>query len=157
LTEDNEEYPKSLMSIESYDTKVQELPSMRIFETVEHSHMHGTYSHTPRDSFEDTSICVPRVVDLHVEVDPVVHPGSTMQNEYMGDEMSMLEHTVVSDSSQRHVEMYGGIQRGILPCREETHLKEHVDVTPLKQHLVMRDHLHHISSCMGDEIWRLVD
>jgi hypothetical protein len=27
---------------------------------------------------EDTSICVPRAVDLHVEVDPIVRPGSTM-------------------------------------------------------------------------------
>jgi hypothetical protein len=53
--------------------------------------------------------------------------------------------------------MYGGIQRGIVPCREETHLGEHADVTPLQQHLVMRDHLHHISSCMGDERWRLVE
>jgi hypothetical protein len=44
-----------------------------------------------------------------------------------------------------------------LPCREETHLGEHADVTPLQQHLVMRDHLHRISSCMGDERWRLVD
>jgi hypothetical protein len=38
---------------------------------------------------EDTSICVPRVVDLQVEVDPVVHPGSMMQQEYTGDDMSM--------------------------------------------------------------------
>ena len=53
--------------------------------------------------------------------------------------------------------MYGGIQRGIVPCMEETHLGEHADSTPLQQHLVMRDHLHHISSCMGDERWRLVD
>jgi hypothetical protein len=106
---------------------------------------------------EDTSICVPRVVDLHVEVDPAVRPGSMMQHESTGDDMSMPEHTVMSDSSQRHAEMYGGIQRGIVPCREETHLGEHADVTPLQQHLVMRDHLHHISSCMGDERWRLVE
>jgi hypothetical protein len=71
--------------------------------------------------------------------------------------MSMSEHTVASDSSQRHAEMYGGIQRGVGPCREETHLGEHADFTPLQQHQVLRDHLHHISSCMGDERWRLVD
>jgi hypothetical protein len=106
---------------------------------------------------EDTSICVPRAVDLHVEVDPAVCPGSMMQHESTGDDMSMPEHTVMSDSSQRHAEMYGGIQRGIVPCREETHLGEHADVTPLQQHIVMRDHLHHISSCMGDERWRLVE
>jgi hypothetical protein len=98
-----------------------------------------------------------RVVDLHVEVDPAVRPGSMMQHESTGDDMSMPEHTVMSDSSQRHAEMYGGIQRGIVPCREETHLGEHADVTPLQQHIVMRDHLHHFSSCMGDERWRLVD
>jgi hypothetical protein len=53
--------------------------------------------------------------------------------------------------------MYGGIQRGIVPCREETHLGECACVTPLQQHLVMRDHFHHFSICMGDERWRLVE
>jgi hypothetical protein len=106
---------------------------------------------------DDTSICLPRVVGLHVEVDPVVHPGSMRQHESTGDDMGMPEHTVMSDSSQRHAEMYGGIQRGIVPCREETHPREHAYVTPLQQHLVMRDHLHHISSCMRDERWRLVE
>jgi hypothetical protein len=75
----------------------------------------------------------------------------------MGGDMGMSEHTVMSDISQRHAEMYGGIQRGIVPCREETHLGERVGVTPLQQHLVMRDHFHHFSSCMGDERWRLVE
>jgi hypothetical protein len=42
LMEEHEEYPGSLMSMESYDPEAQELPSTRIFETVEHSHMHGT-------------------------------------------------------------------------------------------------------------------
>jgi hypothetical protein len=106
---------------------------------------------------EDTSLCAPRAVDLHVGVDPAVCPGSMMQHESTGDDMSMPEHTVMSDSSQVHAEMYGGIQRGIVPCREETHLGEHADVTLLQQHLVMRDHLHHISSCMGDDSWRLVE
>jgi hypothetical protein len=106
---------------------------------------------------EDTSICVQRAVDLHIEVDPAVRPGSVMQHESTGDDMSMPEHTVMSDSSQRHAEMYGGIQRGVLPCREETHLGEHADTTPLQQHMDMREHLHHISSCMRDERWRLVD
>jgi hypothetical protein len=58
---------------------------------------------------EDTSICVPRAVDLHVEVDPAVCPGSMMQHESTGDDMSMPKHTVIIDSSQIHVEMYGGI------------------------------------------------
>jgi hypothetical protein len=29
--------------------------------------------------------------------------------------MSMLEHIVMRDSSQRDAEVYGGIQRGIVP------------------------------------------
>jgi hypothetical protein len=40
---------------------------------------------------------------------------------------------------------------------EETHLGEHADITHLQQHLVMKEHLHRFSSCMGDERWRLVD
>jgi hypothetical protein len=107
-------------------------------------------------SMGDTSICVLRVVDLHIEIDPVVRLGSMMRHESMGDDMSMPEHIVMSDSSQSHVEMYDEIQRGIVPCREETHLGEDADVNPFQQHLVMRDHLHHFSNCMGDERWRLV-
>jgi hypothetical protein len=79
---------------------------------------------------EDTSTCVLRAVDLHVEVDPAVCPRSMMQHESMGDDMSMPEHTVMSDSSQVLAKMYGGIHRGVLPCREETHLWEYVDANP---------------------------
>jgi hypothetical protein len=111
----------------------------------------------PRGIFEDTSIYVPRAVDLHVEVDPVVHPGSMMLQEYTGDYMSMQEHTMMSGSSQRYAEMYNEIQRGVLACRDETHLVEHGDVSPLQQHIVPRDHLHSINSCMRDERWRVVD
>jgi hypothetical protein len=75
----------------------------------------------------------------------------------MGDDMSMSEHIVMSDISQIHVEMYDEIHRGIVPCREETHLGEYADVTHLQQHIVMGDHLHHFSSCMRDERGRLVD
>jgi hypothetical protein len=108
-------------------------------------------------SMGDTSICVLGVVDLHIEIDLAVFPGSVMQHEFAGDDMSMSEHTVMSDSSQRDAEVYGGIQRGIVPCREETHSEENVDVTPLQQHIVVGDHLHHFNSCMVDERWRLVD
>jgi hypothetical protein len=162
LMEEHEEYPGSLMSMERYDPETQEdvhvsqeLPSTRIFETVEHSHTHG--DSRARGSYEDTSICVPGLVDLHVEVDPVVHPGSMMLQEYTGDYMSMQEHTVVSDSSQRHAEVYSGIQRDALDCREETHLVEHGDSSPLQQCIDLGDHLHSISSCMSDDGWRVVD
>ena len=47
----------------------------------------------------DTSICVLGVVDLHIEIDPAVRPGSVIQHEFVGDDMSMLEHIVMSDSS----------------------------------------------------------
>jgi hypothetical protein len=67
--------------------------------------------------------------------------------------MIMQEHTVVSDSSQRHAEMYSGIQRGVLAYREETHLVEYGVVSPLQQHIVMRDHLHSSSSHRGDDDW----
>jgi hypothetical protein len=60
-------------------------------------------------SMGDTSICVLGVVDLHIDIDPAVHPGSVMQHEFAGDDMSMPEHTMMSDSSQRDAEVYGGI------------------------------------------------
>jgi hypothetical protein len=72
-----------------------------------------------------------------------------MQQGYTGDDMSMQGHTVMSDSSQRHAEIRNRIQMDIFDCREETHLGGHVDASPLQQHIVMRDHLHSISSCMG--------
>jgi hypothetical protein len=103
---------------------------------------------------EDTSICVLGVVDLHIEVDPAVRPGSVMQHESTGDDMSMSEHTVMSDSSQRHAEMYDGIQRGVLTCMEETHLGEYAYFTLLQQPIVMSEHLHQISSRMRrDRQW----
>jgi hypothetical protein len=58
---------------------------------------------------------------------------------------------MVSDSSQRHAEMCSGIQMDVLDCREETHLVEHGDVTPLQQHIVLGDHLHSGSSHRGDD------
>jgi hypothetical protein len=87
LMEEHEEYPRSLMSMGSYDRDAQELLSTRIFETVEHSHMHR--DSRARDNFEDTSICVLREVNLYVEVDPVVHPRFMMPHEYTGEDMSM--------------------------------------------------------------------
>jgi hypothetical protein len=104
----------------------------------------------------DTSICVLGVVDLHIEIDPVICPGSMMQHEFAGNDKCMPEHTVMSDSSHIHVDMYGGIQRGVLPGKEETHLGEHAGATPLQQHMIMRPHLHHFSICLGEGRWRVV-
>ena len=47
----------------------------------------------------DTSICVLGVVDLHMEMGPSIRPGFVMQHEFVGDDMSMPEYTVMSDSS----------------------------------------------------------
>ena len=47
----------------------------------------------------DTSICVLGVVDLHINIDPSIHLGSVMQDEFAGYDMSISEHTVMSDSS----------------------------------------------------------
>jgi len=44
----------------------------------------------------ETSICVLGVVDLHVEVDPAACPTSMIHHESAGDEMSMLEHTMIA-------------------------------------------------------------
>jgi hypothetical protein len=49
---------------------------MRGVETIEHTRTHG--DSRARGSYEDTSICVLGLVDLHVEDDPVVHPRSRM-------------------------------------------------------------------------------
>jgi hypothetical protein len=72
LGEDLEVCTRSLMSMESYGLGVHD----SVFETFRHSHTHGGYR--VRDNFDDTSICVPRGIDLHVEDDLVVHPRSMM-------------------------------------------------------------------------------
>lgn len=51
-------------------------PFMRFFEIV--GHTHTPRDSRARDSYEDTSIWVPGSSDIHVEVDPVVHPGYWM-------------------------------------------------------------------------------
>jgi hypothetical protein len=93
LREEHEEYPGSLMSMERYDSETQEVvhrsqgpPFTRGVETVGQTHTHG--DSIARGSYEDNSICVPGLVDLHVEDDPVVHLGSMMLQVYTGDHMS---------------------------------------------------------------------
>jgi hypothetical protein len=94
LREEHEEYPRSLMSMERYDPEIHEdvhrsqgPPFMRGVETIEHTRTHG--DSRSRGSYEDTFICVPGLVDLHVEDDPVVHPGSRMLQVYRGYHMTM--------------------------------------------------------------------
>jgi hypothetical protein len=92
------------MSMERYDPEIHEdvhrsqgPPFTRGVEIVEHTCTHGDSK--ARGSYEDTSICVPGLVELHVEDDPLVHPGSRMLQVYTGDHMSMQGHIVMSGSS----------------------------------------------------------
>jgi hypothetical protein len=113
------EYPRSLMIMKRYDPETQEdvhgshrPPFTRGFEAVGHTHTHG--DSRAKGNYEDTSTSVPGLVDLHVEVDPRVHPGSMRLQVYTGDYMSMQGHTVMSGSSQGHAEV------DALDCKEET-------------------------------------
>jgi hypothetical protein len=79
LREEHEEYPGSLMSMERYDPKRQEdvhrsqgPPFTMGVEIVGHTHTHG--DSRARGSYEDTFVCVPGLVDLHVEDDREVNP-----------------------------------------------------------------------------------
>jgi hypothetical protein len=103
-------------------------PFTRGVETVEHTCTYG--DSRARGSYEDTSICVPGLVDLHVEDDRVVHLGSRMLQVYTGYHMSMQGHTVMSGNSQRHTELYSGIQGDALDCKDKMYLVEHGDSSP---------------------------
>jgi hypothetical protein len=51
-------------------------PFMKSFGTFGHTHTH--WDSRARGIYEDTSIWVPRLVDIHVEVDPTIHLGYMM-------------------------------------------------------------------------------
>jgi hypothetical protein len=101
-------------------------------ETVGHTHTHE--DSRARGSYEDTFICVPRLVDIRIEDDPTVHLGRMMMRE-----------------------MYSGIQGDALDCREETHLVEFGDPSPLQQHIVLGDHLHSSNNYLSDDGGRVID
>jgi hypothetical protein len=44
-----------------------------------------------------------------------------------------------------------------LDCREETHLVEHGDSSPLQQHIVLGDHLHSSNNYRSDDGGRVID
>jgi hypothetical protein len=77
---------------------------MRSSETVGHTYTHG--DSRAKGSYEDTSIWVPGLVDIHAEVDPAVHPGYMMMQEDTRACMSIQEYTVMRGSSQGHTEVY---------------------------------------------------
>jgi hypothetical protein len=86
LMEEHEGYPGSLMIMERCDPKTLEdvhvsqgPPFMRSSETVGPTHTHG--DSRARGRYEDTSIWVPGLVDIHVEVDPAIHSGYMMMQE----------------------------------------------------------------------------
>jgi hypothetical protein len=95
LMREHEEYLGSLMSMERYDLEMQEDVHVsqgplftRGFETVGHTHTHG--DSRARGSYEDISICVPGLADIHIEVDRTVHLGYVMMQEDMGACMTIV-------------------------------------------------------------------
>ena len=64
---------------------------------------------------------------------------------YTGDHMSMQGHTMIV-VSQRHTEVYSGIQGDTLDGREEMYSVEHGDSSPLQQYTDVGDHLHRRSN-----------
>jgi hypothetical protein len=56
---------------------------------------------------EDISICVPRAVDLHVEVHPAVCSRSMMRHDSTGDDVCMSEHTMMRDL-EGYISLKGG-------------------------------------------------
>jgi len=54
-------------------------------------------------------------------------------------------------------EMHSGIQGDALDCREETHLVENGDSSPLQQNIVLGDHLHSSSSYLSVGGERVID
>jgi hypothetical protein len=80
-----------------------------------------------------------------------------MMQEDIGAFMTILGHMMMRDSSQKHAEVYSGIQGDALDYREETYLVEHGDSSPLQQYIVLGDHLHSSSNYMSDDGGRVID
>lgn len=104
----------------------------RTFEAVVPTHTHGDSRASGR--YENTSIWVPGLVDIHVMVDPTVHSGYTMMQEDTGACM--------------------GIQ--------ETYLVEHGDLrgeqsSPLQQHKDLGDNLLNSINHMNDDRGGVID
>jgi hypothetical protein len=53
-------------------------------------------------------------------------------------------------------EMYSGIHGDTLDGREETHLVEHGDSSPLQQNIVLGDHLHNRSNYLSEDGGRVI-
>jgi len=70
---------------------------MRGSETVRHTHGHGDSRYG--GSYEDTSIWVPRLVDIQVEVHLVVHIGYMMMQKDTGTCMSIHGNKMMRGSS----------------------------------------------------------
>jgi hypothetical protein len=107
-------------------------PFMGSSETIDHTHTHE--DSRARGSYEDAFICVPGLVDIHTKVDSAVHLGHMMMRE-----------------------MYSGIHGDALDGREETHLVEHGDSSPLQKHIVLGDHLHNSNNYLSDDGGRVID
>jgi hypothetical protein len=73
-------------------------PFMGSSKTIDHTHTHE--DSRSRESYEDTFICVPGLVDIHTKVDLTIHLGHMMMKE-----------------------TYSGIHGDALDCKEETHFR----------------------------------
>jgi len=76
--------------------------------------------------------------------------------------MGIQGHTLMSSSSQEHIEVYCGIQGDELECKEETYLVEHGDLRgersfPLHQHMDLGDYLLSSISHMSDDRGSVID
>jgi hypothetical protein len=139
LMEEREGYPGSLMILGRCDQETLEdvhvsqgPPFKRCFETVGPTYTHGDSK--ARGRYEDASIWVPGLVDIHGEVDPTAHLGYMIMQE---DTRACM-----------------GIQ--------ETYLVEHGDLcgersSPLQQHMDLGDYLLSSISHMSDDRGSVID
>jgi len=125
---------------------------MGSYETVGHTHTHG--DSRARGNYEETSINVLGLVDIHAEVDPTIHLGHMMMHEDIGACMTSEGNMMMRYTSQEHAKVYSGIQGDTLDYKDETYLMDHGGSSPLQQYIYLGNHIH---SSMNDDGWRVID
>jgi hypothetical protein len=88
------------MVMEGYDQETLEdvqvsqgPPFMGSSETIGHTHKHG--DSRAKGNYEDTSICVPGLANIHIEVDATIHHGYVMSQEDTKVCMSIEGHMMM--------------------------------------------------------------
>ena len=134
-----EEYLGSIILMERSDQDTQEdvhvsqgPPFMRSSETVGPTHTHG--DSIARGRYEDTSIWVLGLVDIHVEVDPTIHSRYMMMEEDTKACMGIHEAYLV--------------EHGDL-CQEWSH--------PLQHHMDLRDYFLNNINNLSDDRGSVID